>query len=80
MEFNVEAILASLGEEAVVEIPEGETPESVAVIVKTIGGDGKGHLRSGGTSRWTQEGRKKAEREGLEKLYGILRERSGSGA
>lgn len=74
--MRIQDILAQLGEEAVIEIPDGETPESVAVIVKTVDADGKKHLRNGGTSRWTPAGRVKAQQESDELLRRILSERA----
>ena len=72
--MRVQDILAQLGEEAVIEIPDGETPESVMMMVKTVDADGKGHLRCGGTSRWTPAGRAKAQQESAELLRRVLGE------
>ena len=52
---SIGGILAGLGQELAVEIPEGETPASVAVVVTTVDAGGKRYLRTGGTPEWVPE-------------------------
>ena len=73
---NVTDLLAGLGEVAVVDIPDGETVTSLAVVAHTVSSDGRTHLRSGGTSRWTPEGRAAADQESAERLQRFLGERA----
>ena len=73
---NVTDILAGLGETATVDIPDGETVTSLAVVAHTVSSDGKTHLRSGGTSRWTPEGRAEADRESADRLQRLRGERA----
>ena len=47
---SIREILAFMGESVTIEMSDGETPVSVAVVVKTVDSAGRAHLRTAGTS------------------------------